>query len=846
MVELRVLGALRLGASDRRDTDNLVHQAKRVALLAYLAAAIPRGPQRRDKLLALFWPELDEPHARAALNQAVYVLRASLGEQAISPRGDGAIELSADAVWCDAVAFEAALDGGRPGEALALYRGDLLDGFFISGAPEFERWVDGERERLRRRASDGAWALANAKAAEGDAFEAARWARQAAELSPADEAGARRLIAFLHALGDRAAAIRAYDAFTERLAHQYELEPSGETQALAAAIRQEPQRAPMIRSVKLLPRTLTTALVAAQRRIPVAGLVATALAVAGLMVGTWMWLRRPESTPHPVVRFALEFADVQPMASVVGGPAIALSPDGTRLVYVGAGEQAPQLFLRPLDRVETVPVPHTRGAEVPFFSPDGEWLGFVSGNTISKVPLAGGPAITVCKVTMNVSGASWGPNDVIVFATPNGLWQVGAGGGEPRILALDTTRGEQYRWPEILPGGRSAVFTRVTDAGFNLAAVSLATGAVLPLGMEGTNPHFVTAGDLLFARQDGALLAARFDPNELRITGPVLPVAEGVLVGIAGAAKLGVSREGTLAYFQEFWGSGTLAVVDWAGHAETVPAPIEGFASANFSSDGRRIVTDVAQAGGDRRDIWVLDLARNTVRRVTFDSGSLRPLWSPDGRRIAFGSKPGGRPFGWGIRWILADGGDSAETLVPGDVEQFPGAFTPDGGALVFSKRDLVTGRDIWILPLAGERRPQPYLRTPFDEQGAAVSPDGRWLAYVSNESGQDEVYVRAFPRPGIAVLVSRGGGREPRWAPSGRELFYRNQDAMVVVAVHPSSSFRVGRRMVLFKTDPYVSSRLRAAYDVYPDGRRFLMVRGSNRTEVVVVLNSFAQQGLR
>ena len=845
MVELRVLGALRLSASDRRDVDHLVHQAKRVALLAYLAAAVPRGPQRRDKLLALFWSELDEPRARAALNQAVYVLRASLGEPAISPRGDGTIELNGAVVWCDAVAFEAALDGGRADEALALYRGDLLDGFFISGAPEFEHWLDGERERLRRRASDGAWTLAEANAAKGNAFEAARWARQAAELSPADEAGARRLMTFLHGLGDRGAAIRAYEALTERLAHRYDLEPSGETQALAAAIRHEPQPAPVIRSVKSLPVRLTTALGAAQRRMPVAWLVATALALTGLIVGTWVWFRPLESTP-PVIRFALEFPGVQPLASGVAGPTIAVSPDGARLVYVGAGAQGLQLFLRSLDRVETVAIPHTRGAELPFFSPDGEWLGFVTGNTISKVPLAGGPAITVCKVPTNVSGASWGPNDVIVFATPTGLWQVRAGGGDARILAPDTARGEQYRWPEILPDGRSAVFTRVTDAGFQLAAVSLETGAVLPLGMEGTNPHFVTAGDLLFARQDGALLAARFDPNELRITGPALPVSDGVLVGIAGAAKLGVSRGGTLAYFQEFSGNHTLVVVDRSGHAETVPVPIQGFASASFSADGRQVVTDISETGGDRRDIWVLDLARNTFRRVTFDSGSLRPIWSPDGHRIAFGSKPGGRPFGWGIRWIQADGVDSAETLLPGDLEQFPGAFTPDGRGLVFSKRDLATGRDIWVLPLAGERKPRPYLRTPFDEEGAAVSPDGRWLAYVSNESGQDEVYVRAFPRPGSAVLVSTGGGREPRWAPSGRELFYRNQEGMVATAVHASSSFRLGRRMVLFNTDPYLSSTIRAAYDVHPDGRRFLMVRqGSGRTELVVVLNSLAQQGL-
>ena len=213
MIELRVLGTLQLTSPDRREAGSLVHQAKRAALLAYLAAAAPRGSHRRDTLLALFWPELDQARARAALNQTVYVLREALGEDALGPRGDGALGVS-DAVWCDATAFEAALDAGNPAEALALYRGDLLEGFFISEAPEFERWLDGERERLRRRASEGAWNLAEARAVAGDEFEAQRWARQAADWFPADEAGARRLMTFLHALGDRAAAIRAYEALT--------------------------------------------------------------------------------------------------------------------------------------------------------------------------------------------------------------------------------------------------------------------------------------------------------------------------------------------------------------------------------------------------------------------------------------------------------------------------------------------------------------------------------------------------------------------------------------------------------------------------------------------------------
>jgi len=222
----------------------LARQAKRTALLAYLAAAVPRGSHRRDTLLALFWPESDTPHARAALNQALYVLRTELGDGAIVTDGDDQVGLRAEAVRCDAPEFEAALDSGRPRDALELYRGDLLEGFFLSGAPEFERWLERERARLRERASQGAWVLAEAKWVEGEHVEAARWARRGSSLAPADEAMARRLMTFLSDLGDRAAAIRAFDDYTSSLRRDYDLEPSAETRALAATIRQEQQRAP--------------------------------------------------------------------------------------------------------------------------------------------------------------------------------------------------------------------------------------------------------------------------------------------------------------------------------------------------------------------------------------------------------------------------------------------------------------------------------------------------------------------------------------------------------------------------------------------------------------------------
>jgi len=253
LVELRILGSLQLSASDGHSMAALARQAKRSALLAYLAVAVPRGFHRRDTLLAMFWPESDTPHARAALNQALYVLRTELGDGTIVTDGDDQVGLRGDAVRCDAVEFEAALDSGRPRDALELYRGDLLEGFFVSGAPEFERWLERARARLRERASQGAWVLAEAKCAEGEPVEAGRWARRGSSLAPADEAMARRLMTFLSGLGDRAAAIRAYDDFASSLRRDYDLEPSSETQALAATIRLEEQRVPATRSARAVP-----------------------------------------------------------------------------------------------------------------------------------------------------------------------------------------------------------------------------------------------------------------------------------------------------------------------------------------------------------------------------------------------------------------------------------------------------------------------------------------------------------------------------------------------------------------------------------------------------------------
>lgn len=840
MIQVRILGSFSLTASEARDVDAVARQSKRAALIAYLATAVPRGMHRRDRLLALFWPESDARRARAALSQTIYVLRSALREEAIVTRGDDEVGLDPEHVWCDTMAFEDALDAGDAATALSLYRGDLLEGFFITGAPEFEQWLDRERARLRERASEGAWALAE-RTTSSDPVGAARWARRAAELLPADEAVVRRLMRFLHALGDRAAAIRAYEAFGWRLAREYELEPSAETQSLAATIRGEVQRA----SWTLAPGSAFAAPTglrspSARRMWATVALGGVAVILAGTAVAM-SWAARAHT--DPVVRVPLEFSSGA-LSAGIGGATLALSPDGTNLAYLVKTQEGTQLYLRPLAQALSIPVPHTEGATLPFFSPDGKWLGFVADTRIRKVPVDGGPAITVTNLTSNVPGASWGPDGVIVFASGAGgsaLWRVSAVGGQAQLVARpDSASGRLYRWPEVLPSGHAAVFTIVDSAGFHLAAVSLATGAVTELGVEGTSPHFVRPDQLVFSRVDGGLYAVPFSPGRLEIAGPVLPVTDGVMVGVAGAAKLSLSRAGMLAYVPEATADRSLVLVDRAGVATPLQVGPRAFARGRFSPDGTRIAvaTSTTPLG---MDVWLIDLRRNALTRFTADSGSVSPLWSRDGSRLAFSTKPGGRILGFEVRWRAVDGRDSVRTLLPGAEDQMPDEFSPDGRALVFELLDPARARDLWILPLIPHGAPTPYLQTRFNERGAALSPDGRWLAYVSNQSGADEIYVDAFPEPGAPVQVSHDGGREPRWGPLGRELFYRSSRGMVAVPVELAPRFRAGASQVLFDDRQYVTSDGLAAFDVHPDGQRFLMTRrGQGSDQVVLLLNRF------
>jgi serine/threonine-protein kinase len=560
--------------------------------------------------------------------------------------------------------------------------------------------------------------------------------------------------------------------------------------------------------------------------------------VAGL--AAWDRLRpRPAPPAPPVVRFTLQLPANAGLGTA-NGSTIAMSPDGSRIVYVGASPNGNQLFLRGLDQLDPVPLPGTQNAISPFFSPDGQWVAYYAGGKLQKLPLTGGPALTVANVRFTFGG-SWGSGDTIVFQADSGLMAVPAAGGDPRVLLRpDTSRHEVYLFPEYLPDGHALLFYIRGPNGNRLAALDLRTGAVKRFEQAGLNPHYVASGHVVLATQTGTLIAVPFDPVRLDVTGSPVPVAENVVVGGSGAAKMGMSLSGAFAYQVGQAGIAELVLVDRSGAVRPLPAERQDYFAPRLSPDGRRIAVQVAEPSSPNTDVWIYDITQRTRTRLTFDQSGQRPTWTPDGRRVVYSRGPSGNAD---LAWIPADGSGPAESLLVAPDDQWSGAISPDGRTMVFrAGAGGPTKRSIHLLPLVGTRTPRPFLENPFDNHSPTLSPDGRWVAYISDESGRLEVYVRPFPGPGGRWQVSLDGGVEPRWSPTGREIFYRNGNAVLAAAVQTQPTFNVGERRELFQ-GTFAGSGIYPGYDVTRDGRMFVMVRSAGQTQgFVVVLNWFDQ----
>jgi serine/threonine-protein kinase len=569
-----------------------------------------------------------------------------------------------------------------------------------------------------------------------------------------------------------------------------------------------------------------------------------AAAAFGTLV-TWISIRPPPPGDQTVTRFVVSL----PPDHNLGGPGLpfALSPDGRRLVYVAENRATQQLYLRELEDFEAVVLPGTEGASNPFFSPDGQSVGFCADGNLKKISLTGAAVTTLCRapplyLTGWGGGGFWGPDDTILFSDDTrGFMRISADGGAPESVT-DPQVSEAHLWPQILPDGRSLLSTifNYTSGTTRLSLLWMETDesrALLPGSANAYQARYLPTGHLVYA-QSGGLWATPFDVSRLEPTGSPVSVLDNVRVtpiAVTGrTAYFAVAGMGSLVYVPgRADGKTSLVWVDREGRE--IPWTEEGNVLYNprLSPDGTRVAISVTTPEG--ADIWVYEVDRGTRTRLTFGGFNIEPIWSLDGTRITFSGPTN-------VQWIPGDGSGTSEILVQVEnATPVPSSWSSDGQILAFYEINSNTARDIWALRLDEGGKPTPILATEFNEHSPMFSPDGGWLAYVSDESGREEVYVRPYLGPGAKHPVSSEGGREPAWSADGHELFYRNGDKMMVVTVATEPDFTAGTPRVLFEGPYAMGSGGGNNYDVTPDGQRFLMIRrdfGPAPTQINVVLN--------
>jgi eukaryotic-like serine/threonine-protein kinase len=564
-------------------------------------------------------------------------------------------------------------------------------------------------------------------------------------------------------------------------------------------------------------------------------------ALAGLAV--WNLKPSPSAPPKPVTRAVINLPPGQQLTGLDAGSALALSPDGTELAYVATQGGTQRIYLRAMDSLNSNPVPGTEGAIEPFFSPNGQWLGFFADGKLKKISVGGGAATDLADAS-SPHGASWGNQGTILFARNVGaIQQVSdSGGASQPVTRPIIEKGETAHFlPDILPGGQAVLFVAGPGSA-QIVVQSLRSGERRDLVPGGASPRYAASGHLLYPEGDN-LMAAAFDPKRLQLTGTAVAVLEGILQSANGAAQYSVSETGSLVYVPGGSESAARRLV-WVsrnGTEQAIPAPPRDYAYLRISPDGRRLALTIRE---QESQIWFYDFARDALTRLTF-GGSMNevPVWTQDGKRIAHLSNQGGQV---NIFWEPADGSGGPERLTTSEDTNVPGSFSPDGKFLAYVDINPTTGYDIWVLRLS-DRKAEPFLQTPSFEGAPSFSPDGRWLAYVSEESGRLEVYAKAYPGPGGKYQISTEGGTEPVWNPKGKELFYRSGDKMMTVDVTTQPNFSAGKPRMLFQ-GPYLPTLGSFPfYDVSSDGQRFLMLKsveqeGAASTQINVVLNWFEE----
>jgi serine/threonine-protein kinase len=578
----------------------------------------------------------------------------------------------------------------------------------------------------------------------------------------------------------------------------------------------------------------------ADRRL-LARLASVALvALLAAAVTSWLWTRPVRGPAYAPIRLNVDVPPSERLPTSDNPPPLAvISPDGRNLVYHVEGKG---LYVRPLGGVETRPL--VRGYQ-PSFSPDGEWVAFSRDGKLWKVPITGGAPRAIAEAS-NLRGASWGEDGTIVFApTPgSGLFRVSAEGGTPQKLTELALADGSHRWPQVLPGG-DVLYTvfprssRIEDA--RIVALSAASGSRKVVVEGGTYGRYVPTGHVVYGSR-GTAYAVPFDRRRLERTGPGVPVLKDVRMAVetgTGTMLLEFSRTGLAVYVTPYprLPERKLFWVDRKGSAAPLPSgPRPYWDNARVSRDGRRVVASIAEANAT--DLWVYDIPRQTWTQLTFGKNNQEPVWAPTSDRIAFSSN---RDGDFNLFWIAIDG-TSAQRLTDKRTRFDASDWSPDGRVLIYEEQGPETHWDIWELRLWGDRRPRPLLVTPAWEAGGKLSPDGRWLAYSSNESGRHEVYVRPYPAMDRKWVVSTQGGRRPIWSHTGRELFYVEDDKTIMAApVTAGKTFQAGLPAAAYRGQDAFSG-----FDVAPDGQRLLITQDvakePERLQIVVIPNWFEE----
>lgn len=583
------------------------------------------------------------------------------------------------------------------------------------------------------------------------------------------------------------------------------------------------------------------------------------LAVA-LTAGLVWWLARLAEPERPLVRLTAETPEGLSLVRVNLGGMLAISPDGRRLALsLRAADGKMRLYIRSLDRREVSLLPDTENASSPFFSPDGQWVGFAAGGKLRKISVDGGAAVTLCEGPA-IRGASWGDdgNIVVALAANTFLSRVPSWGGTPVPLTKLGPGERSHRWPQVLPGSQTVVFT--SSAAFGtyddavVEALSTKTGIRKVVQRGGYAPRYVSSsrrgGHLLFVHE-GTLFATPFDPRGLTQLGSPVPILSDLSSTSTSGADLDLTMNGSLVYMAGTRGSGgwPMQWLDSAGATQPVLPSLASYATPRVSPDGQRLAFSLAS--GQDSDLWVQSRVADAPFRLTFFKGLNRcPVWTPDSRNIVFGSDNSASP---GLYWVRSDGSGEARRLSEGKPGQAPTSISPDGKRLAFQQLGRDGSSDIFTATLDTNPvdprlgKPELFLGTPADETGPAFSPDARWLAYASNESGSYEIYVRAFPGPGGHWQISTGGGMFPVWSATKTELLFRDADGRMLAASYSSAEgFFAAGKPRLWTDVPVLTLPHIATYDLEPGGKRLVAILAGTEdaanpiTHLTFLLNFF------